>query len=153
MGDPLELGVAKKMLAAPLLGAATNDVGVSGTLSGITGLEESDGKELPTAFVATALNAYAVPETSGETTHEVAGVSTVQLTPPGVDVIVKRTTGSPPLLARESAEVLIETVALLKPAVTVSIVGELGTFAGVTEAEAVELSEVPTALVARATKV
>ena len=153
IGEPLSFGAVKEIDAAPLLGDAKTDVGVSGTLSGMTGLDCCDGSEFPTALVATAVKAYAVPGTSGATTQEVAGVNTVQLIFPGLEIIVKLTTGSPPLLDESKADGSMETVALPSPAVTVSITGAFGTFAGIIEADAVELSDVPTAFVALATKV
>ena len=58
---PLEPGALKVMVACVLPAVANGDVGASGTVAGVTELDETDAKPVPAAFVAVTVKVYAVP--------------------------------------------------------------------------------------------
>jgi hypothetical protein len=64
------------------------EVGAVGAPAEVTDPEGELEVELPIAFVATAVNVYAMPSVRPETAHEVAFAAAVQVNPPGFEVIV-----------------------------------------------------------------
>ena len=123
-------------------------VGAPGTVTGVTEFEADEAVPVPTAFLAVAVNVYAVPLVRPVTVNgELAPVAVI---PPGIDVTVYPVIGDPPV---EDGGVKL-TVAWALPGVAVPIVGAPGTVAaGVTEFEAEEAVPVPTAFLAVAVNV
>jgi hypothetical protein len=68
--------------------AAVGAGGVPGVALGLTLLDAVEAAEVPALFVAVALKVYAVPLVRPVTVHEVAGLVTVQVKLPGVEVTV-----------------------------------------------------------------
>jgi hypothetical protein len=65
------------------------DERVGGALAGVVLKEATDGAEVPaTEFRATAVNVYATPGVKPSTKQLVFGANTVQVNPPGEEVIV-----------------------------------------------------------------
>lgn len=62
--------------------------GVPGAAIGLTLFDAVEAEEVPEALVAVALNVYAVPFVRPVTVHDVAGLVTVQVRLPGVEVTV-----------------------------------------------------------------
>ena len=62
--------------------------GVPGAAIGLTLFDDVDPPEVPEAFVAVAEKVYGVPVVRPVTVHEVAGLVTVQVRLPGVEVTV-----------------------------------------------------------------
>jgi hypothetical protein len=62
--------------------------GVPGAAIGLTEPDAADAEEVPEALVAVAENVYGVPVVRPVTVHEVAGLVTVQVKLPGVEVTV-----------------------------------------------------------------
>ncbi len=62
--------------------------GVPGAAIGLTEPDADDPLDVPAAFVAVAENVYGVPVVRPATVHEVAGLVTVQVRPPGAEVTV-----------------------------------------------------------------
>jgi hypothetical protein len=91
---------------------------------------------------------YAVPLVSPVISHDVAGRVAVQVWRPSIDVKRIAVTDSPPLPSNVFQLPEAETVAVSSPAIAVTEVGASATPATLMGAEAVEESEVPTALVA-----
>jgi hypothetical protein len=114
----------------------------------VTASEAVEASEEPTAFVARTVNVYAVPLVSPETVQVVALV-VEQVKEPGDEVTVYPVIAEPPV----SVGAVHETTTEALPRVPLTAVGEPGTVAGVTEAEAVEELEVPTSFVAVTVKV
>ena len=61
VAPPLFTGGAKVMVALALLEVADGEVGASGTVAGVTGLEEAEAAPVPAAFVAVTAKVYGVP--------------------------------------------------------------------------------------------
>ena len=79
------------IVAEPSPATAVGAGGVPGALAAGAGLTEPDAADepdVPAAFVAVAENVYAVPFVRPVTVHEVAGLVTVQVRLPGVEVTV-----------------------------------------------------------------
>jgi hypothetical protein len=101
---------------------------------------------VPAALVAVAEKVYGVPLVRPVTVHEVAGLVTVQVKLPGVDVTVYEA-GAPPTPA---ATVTVDEPS---PATAVGAGGVPGTATGLTELDAADPLDVPAALVAVAENV
>ncbi|GAA3406271.1 hypothetical protein GCM10020370_32650 [Paenibacillus hodogayensis] len=96
---------------------------------------------MPTLFLATTVNVYAVPFVNPVTVTGLA-VVLVPMIPPGLDVTVYSVIALPPSLAGASKL----TVAVPLPAVAVTFVGALGTLigaTGVTLPDAADAAELP----------
>ena len=79
------------IVAEPSPATAVGAGGVPGAVAAGVGLTEpdaADAPDVPEAFVAVAENVYAVPFVRPVTVHEVAGLVTVQVRLPGVEVTV-----------------------------------------------------------------
>ena len=75
-------------VADPSPATAVGVSGVPGASSGLTLFDAADPLEVPAALVAVAENEYGVPFVRPVTVHEVAGLVTVQVRLPGVEVTV-----------------------------------------------------------------
>ena len=135
-------------VAEPSPATAVGVGGVPGAvIVGLTELEEPDPLDVPATLVAVAENVYGVPLVRPVTVHEVAGLVTVQVRPPGADVTVYEA-GAPPV---PGATV---TVAEPSPATAVGVSGVPGAvIVGLTELEEPDPLDVPVALVAVAENV
>ncbi len=79
------------IVAEPSPATAVGAGGVPGAVAAGVGLTEPDAPdplEVPAELVAVAENVYAVPLVRPLTVHEVAGLVTVQVRPPGAEVTV-----------------------------------------------------------------
>jgi hypothetical protein len=121
---------------------------VPGAAIGLTEPDADDPLDVPPALAAVAENVYGVPVVRPVTVHDVAGLVTVQVLLPGVEVTVY-VAGAPPV--PESATVTVADVALAITAVGVS--GVPGAAIGLTEPDADDPLDVPEAFVAVAEKV
>jgi len=84
---PLPEGAVQLTVAWASPAVAVTPVGAPGTVRGVTEFDGEDGALLPTAFVATTVNVYAVPLLRAVTVAVVAPpVEAVK--PPGLDVTV-----------------------------------------------------------------
>jgi hypothetical protein len=119
---------------------------VPGAVSGLTEPDANDPLDVPAALVAVAEKVYGVPLVRPVTVHEVAGLVTVQVKLPGVDVTVYEA-GAPPTPA---ATVTVDEPS---PATAVGAGGVPGTATGLTELDAADPLDVPAALVAVAENV
>jgi uncharacterized protein (DUF983 family) len=111
----------------------------------LTEVDEADEADVPTAFVAVTLKAYAVPVVSPVTVilPDPDWVR-VPVIPPGNDVALYDVIAEPPL-----AGAVNETVIVVGPVeVNAVITGALGAIACRTEADHCEAVDVPTAFVA-----
>ena len=63
-------------------------VGAPGVVAGVTDADAVEVSDRATPLNAVAENVYAVPLSKGKIEHDVAGVLTVQVAPPGDAVIV-----------------------------------------------------------------
>ena len=68
--------------------AAVGVGGVPGAAIGLTEPDAAEAAEVPDVFVAVALKVYGVPVVRPVTVHESAGLVTVQVRLPGVEVTV-----------------------------------------------------------------
>jgi hypothetical protein len=75
-------------VAEPSPATAVGVGGVPGASIGLTEPDANDPLDVPAAFVAVAENVYGVPLVRPGTVHEVAGLVTVQVRLPGVEVTV-----------------------------------------------------------------
>jgi hypothetical protein len=132
-------------LAPPV---ATTLVGGPGTVAiGVTAVDGEEATELPFELVATTVKVYAVPFVNPVTLRgELAPVTEIL---PGLEVTVYPVITLPPVVPGAENETLADDT----PAVAITPVGEPGTVAGVTDAEATEATELPTAFVATTVKV
>lgn len=126
---------------------AEGEVGASGAFAGVNADDADDANESPMEFVALTVNVYAVPFVSPVTT-QVSGLGVTptiveQVRPPGFDVTVYALTGEP--LDELACH---DRVTCVSPRVPMTVVGAVGTPAGVTALEAPDAVEVPAALVA-----
>ena len=85
VAPPLFVGGVNVMVACALLDVADGDVGASGTVAGVTGLDEMDDTPVPAALVAVTVNVYEVPFVSPVM---VIGEDVPVPTPPGLPVTV-----------------------------------------------------------------
>jgi hypothetical protein len=84
VGVPPDDGGVIVTVASPSPGSATGAPGVPGVRTGVIAFDGSDEPEVPPPLVAVAVNVYSVPFVRPETTQEVAGAVTVQVSPPGL---------------------------------------------------------------------
>jgi len=147
-GAPPPTPAATVTVAEPSPPTAVGVSGVPGAAIGLTEPDAADPLEVPAAFVAVAENVYGVPVVRPVTVHEVAGLVTVQVLLPGVEVTVY-VAGAPPV--PESVTVTVAEVAPATAAVGVS--GVPGASIGLTLFDAADPLEVPAAFVAVAEKV
>jgi hypothetical protein len=146
-------GAKNAILAEAFPAVAITAVGAPGTVfgtAGVTAVDATEATELPTALVATTLKVYAVPFVKPVTF--IGDVVPVPIKLPGLDVTVYPVTTLPPLLVGATNATLAEAL----PAVATTAVGGPGTVfgtAGVTELDATEATELPTAFVATTVKV
>ena len=145
--EPPSEGAVHETVADVSPGTAETPVGASGTVEGVTEAEAKEGRELPTEFLAFTVNVKGVPlvrllKLAVKTLPTVTGLPTDGVT-------VYSVIAAPPFIA--GAVQVSMADALLATAET--SVGESGTVAGVTEAEAEEDVEGPTEFVAKTVKV
>jgi hypothetical protein len=117
-------------------------------VAGVAAAEGVEAALVPAALVAVTVNVYGVPLVNPVTVHEL--VSVVQVKPPGLEVAVYPVMAAPPL---EVDAVHDTTDWALAYEVADTLVGALGTVAGIAEADAVEAGPVPAPLVAVTVKV
>jgi len=153
---PLDPGSVQLTDAWPLPAMAVTAVGAPGAFAGAVGVTAAEGSDavlLPTLFVATTVNVYAVPFVSPPTTMLVAlAPFTVAVLPSGLDAAVYDRIALPPL---DPGSVQL-TVACPFPATALTPVGAPGTVAGaagVTAADGVDSALLPTLFVATTVKV
>ena len=111
-------------------------------VEGVIAADAAEARPVPTTFVAVTVNVYAVPFVSPVTTNGEAPPETVA--PPGDAVTAYEVIAEPPLLTGATNP----TVTSPLPRVPTTNVGAPGTVAGVTDADALEATPVPTAFVA-----
>ena len=75
-------------VAEPSPPTAVGVGGVPGAAIGLTLFDADEAPDVPAAFVAVALKVYGVPVVRPVTVQEVAGLVTVQVLLPGVEVTV-----------------------------------------------------------------
>ena len=141
---PVLAGAVNDTVACALPATAAIAVGAPGTVAGITLLDAAEGAPLPTAFVATTVNVYAVPFVRPVTVNGLPAPDDVS--PPGFDATVYPVMGLPPLMLGG----VNETLACALLAVAVPIVGAFGTVAGVTVFDGADGVLLPTTFVATA---
>jgi len=73
VGAPPEPGATTVTVACPSPTTTAGAPGVSGGATGVTGSEATDDEEVPSEFVAVAVNVYDVPLVKPFATHDVAG--------------------------------------------------------------------------------
>jgi len=73
-------------VAEPSPATAVGAGGVPGAAIGLTEPDAAEAPDVPAAFVAVAENVYGVPVVRPVTVHEVEGLVTVHVRPPGVEV-------------------------------------------------------------------
>ena len=122
--------------------------GVFGFKSGVTEFEAAEASEVPSAFVAVAVNVYAVPFVKPVTSHDVAGTVTVHDFESG-ELVTVYVTGVPPVVGATTV-----TVAAPVPATAVGAPGvpgfeEVGSGDGEGAAPIVRVA-LPTVMVPRA---
>ena len=140
------LPAATVTVADPSPATAVGTSGVPGASIGLTLFDADDPLEVPAAVVAVAENVYGVPFVRPVTVHEVAGLVTVQVRLPGVEVTVYEA-GAPPVPAATV------TVAEPSPPTAVGVGGVPGAAIGLTLFDADDPLEVPPALAAVAENV
>lgn len=139
IADPPLFGAVKLIDADALPAVATIFVGVEGLPTGVTAADGVEFEELPTEFLATAVNVYAVPLVNPVISHPVLGFVVVQVSPPGEEVTMYSVIADPPLSVG-AVKVIVAFPGALE--VEVTPVGATGTVAGVTAIVAVEESDV-----------
>jgi len=85
-GDPLAVAAFQLTVAFPSPLVAPTVVGANGAVAGVTVFDVDESVLVPTPFVATTQNAYAVPLVSPVTVQVSAGARTLQPYFPVVDV-------------------------------------------------------------------
>ena len=124
---------------------------IVGTPLGVNDAEALDDSEVPAEFVAVIVKVYAVPAVSPVMGMEPEPVwDTVAMIPPGFDVALYWVIAEPPL---ESGAVKATVAEFAPVAVAAPIVGAPGGLNVVTEADGLDGTEVPAALVAVTVKV
>jgi hypothetical protein len=143
VGDGPGLGLGVGIGTGTGVGVGVGAGGGTTTGTGtVTELLAADGDELPTAFVATTENVYAVPAVMPLAVQDVPVGG--QLTPAGDERTVYEVIGEPPSLAGAAHE----TVTLDPTCVAAIAVGTAGTTAGTSSGNAVDAALLLTALVA-----
>jgi len=143
---PLESGAVNATVAdvAPVAVAAPI-VGAPGGLDVVTEAEALDGPEVPAALVAVTVKVYGVLAVSPVTVMvPEPSWFTMPVLPPGLDVALYEVIGEPPL----DDGAVKATVAVNPVAVAAPIVGAPGGLNVVTDAEALDETEAPSALAA-----
>ena len=140
----MELPGTNETVASPSPATAVTDVGGAGIPDGVAADEAEEFAEFPCAFVAVAVKVYAVPLVSPVISQLVEPTGTVHESPPGDAVTTYPVIGVPPL----DAGAVKDTVAVSSPTVAIRDVGAPGTVAALTAIDAVDVSEMPIALVA-----
>jgi hypothetical protein len=144
---PVLAGALNETVAWPFPATALTPVGEPGTVAGVTEFVALEAVLVPTAFVAVTVKVYAVPF---ESPVIVSGEEPpVAVNPPVLDVTVYEVMAEPPLLPGA----LNVIVAWPFPAVALTPVGALGTFAGTIELLVPEGVLVPMPFVAVTVKV
>ena len=142
IADPLEAGAVQETVAEFVPATAETPVGAPGTVAGVTAADAEEGEELFTEFIATTVNVTAVPLVRPVTVAVRTFPTVTALPEDGVTVY--------PVIAEPPFDTgaVQDTVANALPATAETPVGAPGTVAGVTEADAEESEELPTAFVA-----
>jgi hypothetical protein len=144
IGVPPSVGAVHVTVALALPATAVGFAGLTGTLSGVTGVDGSEAVLVPTLFLAFTVNVYGVPFFNPVTVHVKGNVPVVlvavQVLPVGFDVTLYEMIGAPP-----SVGAVQLTLAAPFPATADGAAGATGTVAGVTETDAVDVVLVPTA--------
>jgi hypothetical protein len=125
-------------------------LGTAGTFGfaiGVTDTEAADAADVPPAFVAVAVNVYAVPFVRPVTTHEPDAPVIVHVALPG-DAVTRCDVAAVPDSAAET-----DTRTDASPITPVGAAGTFGFAIGVTDAEAADAADVPPAFVAVAVNV
>ena len=138
---------ATDTLTAPSLMTTLGAAGALGRATGVTDADAGDAADVPPAFVAVAVNVYAVPLVRPDTTHDPDAPVIVQVAPPGDASTVCDVAGH-----TSSASATV-TLTDPSPMATLGAAGTLGTGIGVTEADAADAADVPPAFVAVAVNV
>ena len=128
----------------------TTTVGTAGTFGfaiGVTDADAADAAEVPPAFVAVAVNVYAVPLVRPVTTHDPDAPVIVQVAPPGDAVTVCDVAAAP------DSATDTDTRTDASPITPLGAAGTFGFAIGVTDADAADAADVPPAFVAVAVNV
>jgi len=139
---PFEAGAVQVTVAEALPATAETPVGAPGTVGGVTGDDAVEGKESPTAFMATTVNVTAVP-LNNPMSVAVKTLPTVTWLPTD-GVTLYPVIPEPPFEAGAIHETDVELI----PATAETAVGAPGTVGVVIEDEAEEDKESPTAFIA-----
>ena len=142
IADPLEAGAVHETVAELIPATAEIPVGAPGTAGRVIEDEAEEFEELPAAFVAVTINVSSEPP--------VRLLSVVVRTFPTVTALPEDGVTVYPVIAEPPFEAgaVHETVAELIPATAETAVGAPATVIGVTEDDAEESEELPTAFVA-----
>ncbi len=125
-------------------------LGTAGTFGfaiGVTDADAADAAEVPPAFVAVAVNVYAVPFVRPVTTHDPDAPVIVHVAPPG-DAVTRCDVAAVPDSAADT-----DTRTDASPITPVGAAGTFGFAMGVTDADAADAADVPPAFVAVAVNV
>jgi hypothetical protein len=139
IAEPPVFGSVKLTVADPFPADATTFVGVEGLPTGVTAVEATDGPELPTPFLAIAVNVYGVPLLKPDISHPALGFVVTHVNPPGDEVTIYSTIADPPLSVGAVNVTVAFPGAVDAP---VTLVGATEIVAGVTAIDAVEESDV-----------
>jgi len=134
-------------LTAPSPTTTPATAGTFGFAIGVTDADGSDAAEVPPAFVAVAVNVYAVPLVRPDTTHEPEAPTIVHVAPPGDATTVCDVAG------HTSIASVTDTLAAPSLMTTLGAAGVLGRAIGVADADAGDAADVPPAFVAVAVNV
>ena len=139
--------------------ANVGTVGRPGVVGVVTADEAVEAAEVPTAFVAVTVNVYAFPAVKPDRTiGDDAPVFVTVVPPDAVPVTVNDVTALPPSEAGTvNATATLDVLGSTRPVTPVSVaagdVGAPGVIAGVTDEEAADDGDEPTAFVAVTEKV
>ena len=134
-------------LTAPSPTTMPATAGTFGFAIGVTGADGSDAAEVPPAFVAVAVNVYAVPFVRPDTTHDPDAPVIVHVAPPGDATTVCD------VADHTSSASVTDTLAAPSLMTTLGAAGVLGRAIGVADADASDAADVPPAFVAVAVNV
>jgi hypothetical protein len=81
IGAPFAAGAVHSTVTLPVPDVAVTPVGALGTPAGVTVADCADAAEVPTPFVAAAVNVYSEPLVNPVISHEVAGAVMEQVFP------------------------------------------------------------------------
>ena len=81
IGAPFAAGAVHSTVTLPVPEVAVTPVGALGTPAGVTVADGADAAEVPTPFVAVAVNVYSEPFVSPVISHDVAGDVMVHVLP------------------------------------------------------------------------